>query len=288
MYAQLGNIVFEALIGFSDFERTMEASLPQHDLINSKPRLAHTGTELQEISATISFHIDFCKPEDEIKNLQDALDNASIMPLVYGNGRLVGYFVVATLKEKPQQTTKLGSFILVHVEITLKEANVEDKSALKQQAAQNNALALQQNNPVAVRGNLPQNLTDGGNLAIATNRSISEGAQTNSLIQRAINDPSTFAKTSQLVLQSIQNNQSGLDVINDVLTGRTDILGIIPGMPASVSSVSTALVNLGALMPITGGNLNSVIAANTFLQGALGAMGKTVTPLTVLNTLRRI
>lgn len=150
MYAQLGNIKFETLVGFESLNDTRATNFAEHPLIEGKPRLQRVGTNLQELTFSISFHINFCSPEDEYDKLNNARENAEVLTLVYGNGYVEGDFVIVSVGRKVNQTDGNGNYVHITCDVTLKEYTSASKIQAAQSRAKLNAFAVDVNRPLPV------------------------------------------------------------------------------------------------------------------------------------------
>lgn len=151
MFAQLGDIVFDGVLGPEAMSISGDESYAEHALINVRPKLDHTGTGLRTISMTIQFHFAFCTPEVNIAALWSHKEQADILSFVLGNGRVIGDFVITSLTETPAQCAPDGTYIAVKANITLKEFFTEAKTTQLQQAAKKAAIALGSSNPIPIR-----------------------------------------------------------------------------------------------------------------------------------------
>jgi len=270
MYLQLGNIVFEALIGFTDFKRQMEATLPQHALINTKPRLARTGTELQVITGTVQFHSSFCVPEDEIQALENALNTGAILPFIYGNGRVVGNFAVSALTENRLQENGRGDIVMATLDITLKESVVTDSTAANQKKSQDSASALSKNNPSAVRGKLNYPGTDSMKAITAITAAQSEAGNIDTLASKIANTLGFATHGGNMIDLSLDNLGRAMGDVSNVMNGNATLAGLAPNLPGSISTVLNGIVNMRAVLPVT--DINALISANGFLQASLAQL----------------
>jgi phage protein U len=129
MYAQLGNIEFEPITGFSEFTSKRETVMAQHDRINSKAKLQNTGEKLDEITIKLKLHFLFTVPEDRIAEFQDARQSGEILPLVWGNGVFLGNFVITTISTTIQQNDDFGNIKEAELDIALIESVIDDPAA---------------------------------------------------------------------------------------------------------------------------------------------------------------
>ena len=60
-------------------------------------------------------------PEDEIKLLTDAADDAKPLKFIKGNGEYLGAFVITEIQKTTEQTTPEGDIISIQVDLKLRE-----------------------------------------------------------------------------------------------------------------------------------------------------------------------
>jgi phage protein U len=154
MYLQLGDIRFEALLGFESFTDTVEATYAVHELINRKPRLQRTGDTLREFSGTINFHSSFCSPEEEYGKLESKRVSGEFLPLIYGNGTYEGDFIIKSISRSPNQTDRNGNYVSLTCNITLVESEGGSTVSQRQEQAKSSAFALTANRPLPVNSNV--------------------------------------------------------------------------------------------------------------------------------------
>jgi len=111
MYAQLGNIKFESAKGFTSLEETFGMNYAQHDRIKGKPRLEAVGANLDTVNFSMYLHSQFTTPEDDIEQMRVNMVNNEILPLVLGNGKVVGSFVITNFSVTTMFTDPVGNLI---------------------------------------------------------------------------------------------------------------------------------------------------------------------------------
>lgn len=141
MLASLGTIQFDGLKSFSSWSEDQEVAIVEHSLIGRAPLLEGTGLGLKNLSLSIYLHAEFCKPEEEINKLRTALTTFEILPLLLGNGKLVGEFVLQQMSVTRTQMDKEGNTFAATVSLTLKESVEDNKLKQKQQEASDKAFA---------------------------------------------------------------------------------------------------------------------------------------------------
>lgn len=147
MYSQLGNIVFEGRRGFSSFSSSKETNFAEHALIENKPKLQRVGQMLDSIEVSIFLDQSFCVPQDEIDKVEFSREQGEILPLIMGDGRFVGDFVIKAIKVNPMQDSDNGRLLQAEVTLSLLEYFDADREATAQNSAIGAAFANPDNNP---------------------------------------------------------------------------------------------------------------------------------------------
>lgn len=129
---------------------TRTAVYAQHDLIQNKARLQHTAEGLQEITLSFHFHYNFCIPEEQYDQLNNARQSGEILPLIWGTGFVEGNFVIISITRKMNSLADDGSYISITCDVTLKEFYDPNKPLAAQVRGKRNAFAAQANRPVPV------------------------------------------------------------------------------------------------------------------------------------------
>lgn len=147
MHSQLGSIIFEGLRGFSTLSESREANYAEHALIENKPKLQRVGNNLITVEGVMLFDISFCDPQTEINNLEAAREIGEILPLIMGDGRFVGEFVIKSLKIDTMNTADNGRLLQAEVSIALLEYWDADRDVTTQSSAIAQAFANPNNDP---------------------------------------------------------------------------------------------------------------------------------------------
>lgn len=141
MFAQLGNIVFKGLNGFTGLGFTGgEAKFAEISLINSKSLLQHVGFGLNEINVEILLEASFCNPSSQLKALLRFRDDAAILPFLLGNGDLLGQMVITNCSREIITAFSDGTPKSIQVSLSLKE--YFDVDPLEQKKLEANAKAF--------------------------------------------------------------------------------------------------------------------------------------------------
>jgi phage protein U len=147
MHSQLGTIIFEGRRGFTSLSSTREANYAEHALIENKPKLQRVGQNLEVIEGVMFFDMSFCDPQEEIDKLESSREIGEIMPLIMGDGRFVGEFVIKTLKNTQVYHADNGRTLQAEIGITLLEYWDADREANTESSAIAQAFANPDNSP---------------------------------------------------------------------------------------------------------------------------------------------
>lgn len=142
MYAQLGDITFDGLFGYHEYEDTGETKYAEVDLIGGKPDLQHTGEELDTITISIRLHESFCDPAIRYGQFNSHRLSGDILPFVDGYGNVIGNFVIEKIKRTVNSTDTSGRVTLCECDVTLKEYVDPNRAVTVSTQAKDNAFAI--------------------------------------------------------------------------------------------------------------------------------------------------
>lgn len=100
MYAMLGDIRFEFLNSFSDFEENHTALFAKHEVLAGRPRLQAMGNELTGIRFSLRLHWQLGSVDAAYKGLIAAKEAQQAVSLVFGSGRFMGWFVIESVSSR--------------------------------------------------------------------------------------------------------------------------------------------------------------------------------------------
>lgn len=206
MYSQLGLIIFDKVFSPSSQSDELEISWAEFETINQPTKLQPTGRGLVEMELEMFLHQSFCNVADQVKTLTDAAVNYDVMPLLWGNGKLEGDFIISNISKKTEQKDELGNLIGVTVTVTLKEY-IADKLETQQANAKNNAFATGNKKGVTDKKNNTQNISP-------CNKKISKAASSIKSYATRINKSHAIYQASQDLSNA---NQSARVIANDAL-----------------------------------------------------------------------
>lgn len=155
MYAKLGDIVFDQLKGFNDFNKTGSANYAEHKPIIGKPRLQPVGTSLDELSLSMRLHSSFCNPIEELALLKKYRDTNQVLELSFGVGRKEGNFVITSINDAVEDANPGGEIFSYMVSCTLKEFVIDPLRA-EQVSNVDNAAAVGKDPVAKKKKNYPR------------------------------------------------------------------------------------------------------------------------------------
>lgn len=250
MYAQLGNIKFEGVKGFSSLEEVFGTNYAQHERIKGKPRLEAVGSNLDTISFTMKLHSSFTNPEEDIEALRLNLINKEILPFVLGNGNVVGNFVISTMTKSTIFTDPVGNLIEASLSVSLLESFSEDPLRDSQKKSIEKAFATSSRTS-NVRALSVPDLSRG--MVVSENISeISSSAKiVNQYTGSVDKNPQTAAYYSKKINDTLKGMEVKISDVTGILSSSSDILSLGPDVPTSLNSVNTNIQNMKASLPIT-------------------------------------
>jgi phage protein U len=315
MYAQLGEIRFEALKGFSSLSDKKEALYAEHALIDGKPRLQRTGNALDEFTIGIKFHVSFCDPEAEYDALNRYRDDGEVLPLIYGTGYVEGNFVITSLNRTVNDTSATGEYIDIDVSIGLKEFYQPDLVAGNQKRALLNAFAVSADRPTPENVPVPPPTPDTIALNVIKQINSAKTAILEKIlvVTSAINNAANLldkgqafadnaVKTATALSSSSLAITTGLSSAAAVLNNFPALNTVAPGLGDQLDVVSLAKTNFEnsisafIALPAVANDLqaqfvldvfNNTVALNTIMQAEMEMLNEKSSPLKAFKALRK-
>lgn len=123
MVARLGDIQFEARLSPTGMDRERSVNYAEHELINDVPRLQKVSLRnLRTFSISFHFAAQFCDPDAEMDRLEQLMNDGTVLPLVQGNGKSLGSYVITRITDNPTRLHPTDGITLdTNVTIELKE-----------------------------------------------------------------------------------------------------------------------------------------------------------------------
>lgn len=284
MYAQLGDIIFEGLKGFTGYRAKYAQQLAQHALIDGKPKLQKTGDALDELQVDMTFHRSFCNPESEIAKLKQYVLDGAILPLITGTGETVGNFTVASMDVSVSHTGPSGLLVLSTVSVNLLEASDSDQLGAAISAAKKVAFAVLPNSPVR---SLSLKAVGPG-LAVASSLKSANAHQIagkKSLDQAKVNTPIQAAELRK-AKDSFKKVKSSMDSFRDGIAQIRGTINNVTTILAAAESVKTYADNTVAA--IEAGDIDAALAASNDVEQGIIATTSQSSQIIVLTASRRI
>jgi phage protein U len=202
MQAQLGSIIFEGLKGFESFASTKEANYAEHALIEGKPKLQRVGDNLENLQVSVLFDVAFCSPQSEVDALEAARSAGEILPLIMGDGRFAGTFVIKSASVTHQKHSNVGSILQAEVALTLLEFATGDPLVAAASSAVRTAFANPLNNPPLFAPSFPISSDASAAMAgvVATNASVETAT---SIMEVLPSFPSVYRTNTERIIQNM-------------------------------------------------------------------------------------
>jgi len=285
MYAQLGNIRFEGLKGFSNFSHERGVNYAQHDLINGKPRLQSVGDNLDSISFGMYLHSEFTNPEADIETLRLAMQNREVLPLLLGNGRILGFFVIPSFSQSNSFTDPLGNLIEVTLNIELLESFSDDPLREAELQAINLAFATSQRNS-NVRSVLPPKLSQGMTISTEISNIQTSATVTNIYTANIAAVPGRSEYWSGKISKSLTDIEKSLTTVQSTLSDASQLQDLAEDMPVALNDVYVRVQNMKAVLPVT--DIEGFKILNQQLNGSVVNLNSTNLDISNNSIIRRI
>ena len=250
MYAQLGNIRFEGLKGFSNFSHERGVNYAQHELINGKPRLQAVGDNLDSISFGMYLHSQFTNPEADIETLRLSMQNREVLPLILGNGRVLGFFVIPNFSQVNSFTDPLGNLIETTLNIELLESFTDDPLRESELQAINQAFATSVRNS-NVRSVLPAKLSKGMTMNTEISNIQTSTTLTGVYTAKIEAIPSRSECWSRKINKLLIDVENRLTNVQSILSDSSELQAMSENMPSAINDVYVRVQNMKAVLPIT-------------------------------------
>jgi len=262
MYAQLGDIIFEGLKGFTAYRAKYAQQLAQHALIDGKPKLQKTGDALDELTIDMTLHRSFCNPETEIAKLKQYASDGAILTLITGTGETVGNFTVASMDVGVSHTGPTGLLVLSTVSVSLLEAADSDILGAAISAAKSAAFAVETNSPVSSLSLAPigPGLAVARAIKSADSHTVSGKA---SLNQAKVNTP-IQANELRKAKDSFKKVKASMDSFRENITKIRGTVHNLTTILAAAESVRTYADNTVAA--IAAGDIDAALAASNDVE----------------------
>lgn len=277
MYAQLGTTIFDGAKSFVTFSKDDEPIIAEHATIGRKSKLQGIRQGLSNISISLFLHQEFCVVKDEIAKLYASANNFEILPLLWGNGQVEGYFVISRISQTKAQMDGLGNTYAAVMDVALIESIDGYNLNQQQLQAKKDAFATGSKQPAQKSTRTNPTPCDNG---VAKNMSIisTNGHLVDVLIKsytiKNVNNPKTLnalvnVKSEATLLRDKTTNSDFPCIFGN--TGATNNAGLVI---ETSNALGTVIVNNDA-SPDTAA-IDAVKQYNTLLQTQISALKKSV------------
>jgi phage protein U len=286
MYAQLGSIVFEGLKGFESYNEMEAPNYAELSLVQNKPRLQRVGDALIELNVAMRLNRAFSDVDVDIQALRDAMNQGEVLPLVMGNGRYVGTFVIRSLGVEVLQTMPDGTSVEAMVTMPLLE--FVDPNPLSAAAEKAKAQGF------AVASNSPKQVTDVAFTTVYPAVSVSAGVRKSSGLIGKASDIINATKDNAAKVEAgyrkarkaVSQAQEGMRDVEKVLLEAQQLQ---TAAQSAVSQVEMASRNIDTMLerlqpPV---DSNDLINATRSAQFAMSNVVTATSPISVLAATRQ-
>jgi len=257
MYAQLGDIIFDLLLGPEAYEDNQETDYAQIPLINRKPKLQRTGEKLQEVNIVIALREQFCVPEEQIKIFNDKRITGEVMTWTWGSGDIEGDFVIKSVKKNINALSPYGQFRDVTINIGLIEYYNSDKIGAIKSLAKRNAFATSLTAPT------PENLeVTEPSPATSVMKDISGADLNNGQTAGKLEDASNKFKNNDAIIDAAQA------YVNKVKADLYQVKRLIMNTQSLLTNIGVKLAAYPALTTIANTLVTEITATNAAVTQA--------------------
>lgn len=273
MFAQLGNIIFEGVKGFESLEKRRATNYAEHARIEGRPTLQRIGSDLQNIAITIYLHASFCNPQKEIDALDDARENAEIMPLIMGNGKVVGDFVLVSISETVTMSGPLGELVEGTLDLNLLEHYDPNKPIKEQSDAVASGFAMEGNTPLPVE-EIQLAQTPAAIISGQVTEATIMASTVNTDLATAANNPTEAPRLMDTITETLGNMNELIIDMQQKIDDATTLGAVLSGLDATLPGVLTGigtLLNYTAVGDVTGAadaNLAFQLSVETMFSAA--------------------
>lgn len=276
MYAQLGNIKFEGLRGFTGQRRDREITFAELPLLDGKARLQRTGSALETLGLELLLHIGFTDPVADLAELAELAENGEVLPFVVGDGSFIGNYVITKLADTINETNRLGVPTSITVSVEIKEFIDPNPTATADASARNNGFATSPLKVVPVRV-----ARTGTTPAAVTSQAVTEAAgASNSAIgdvKKASVDASQQASLLQRAGQALRRAQEVAQTAIDNIQNYASLATTAPNLLATMQGVYSNAALLAGY--VASGDLTNALTQSDALAAAVGNSTAAVIPL---------
>jgi len=123
MFALLGDIPFQVIGSPQSLNDSRRYDYAEHRVIQARPQLQWLADDLITMRLEILLHQAVSSPGANLLALTQAAAAHQALPLIFGNGKLSGYFVISAIDTLSRQLTGSGDIVSMTVRIELRESS---------------------------------------------------------------------------------------------------------------------------------------------------------------------
>jgi phage protein U len=258
------------------------ANLPEHALIENKPRLQRMGDDLETLELKINMHRGFCDPEAQLAALYRYKESSEIIALVFGNGLVYGSFVVEKIGLEVTAQLPGGSILECSADVTLKEA-YNPRDGVQSRAA---AFAVARNSPVLLASPFELEQTISGEFMQDVTEVITQTDAVETVLTSAQADPALEPAALADAERRLDAQTAGLNAANAKATADPSA-SIFAASADFRGALGTLLGAVTAMRNQVQAGLNPALLELGAYRAQMSQIRALSTPVTVLKALRR-
>jgi phage protein U len=286
MYAQLGDIIFEGATGFQTFSRSRTGTNVEVGTIDGKPRLQRNGTNLESVQIDIRLHSAFGAgdPIDLITKLNTWQDEGQVLPLIDGQGEVLGNYVLQKVGDSIDIMRIDGKIISATVSIDLLEFYDPSPEVTLKRAAIQNGFATNPLKVIPIR--VARVATTPSAMASLEGKSAMANAKgAAGSVQSVVDEPSkleSFFQTAKVKAQAAKAD------IEKVLQRLNDVESIVTKAPDLLDAAENFRDNADLMITrLEEGDLTNALTQSSALLDSTNTLGASMIPLDVSIILRQ-
>jgi phage protein U len=266
MFLQLGDYIFEGIKLPQSWNSNYSTNYAQIPIIDGKPVVQRTGEKLVEVELSAQFRDEFCNPSSEVEALQIYRRNGNVLQLTSGEGVNFGRYVITDISITNSVATNTGYVSVINATIKLLEYNTT-QTTVKVEGE-----ALKSKNPVIEEPTAPMVPLSG-----LIQADIKEGiVKSNEVAAQSKKTTVDYDKISTLADEAV----TAFDAANAKVQQTKKIIYRALNLQNTLTSAKEAANLVKQASDIH--DLNSLLTANTLLEGSVYELKGAAVPVATL------